>query len=141
MIKKNVKETAEYACNNLVEDLTTGLVSSLIKIPGLNAGRNSYNAVFKSGITKISKNTAAKMSFKVIAKGVAVESFGTFTTEILKKGYEVLTKELPKNPQQAVNNEDNNHNRIECCNLTQNYPTLAHSNTQDNYYCLCARWD
>lgn len=139
--KKNVKETAEYACNNLVEDLTTGLVSSLIKIPGLNAGRNSYNAVFKSGITKISKNTAAKISFKVIAKGVAVESFGTFTTEILKKGYEVLTKELPKNPQQAVNNEDNNHNRIECCNLTQNYPTLAHSNTQDNYYCLCARWD
>ncbi len=44
------------------------------KVPGITKGINSYMAVFKSGLTKLSHGTARKMSIKVITKGI----FGSF---------------------------------------------------------------
>ena len=46
-----------------------------IKIRGLNVGRNSFSAVFKSGITKLKNRTARRMSIKVMAKGLAATMF------------------------------------------------------------------
>ncbi len=46
-----------------------------IKVKGLNSDRNSYKAVFKSGMTKLRKGTARKMSFKVMGKGLAYNLF------------------------------------------------------------------
>ena len=48
------------------------------KLAGVTKGINSFIAVFKSGITKLINNTAAKMAIKVFAKG-------TFSIFILKK--------------------------------------------------------
>ena len=49
-------------------------------IQGLTIGRNSFMAVFKSGLTKLSKEIASKMSIKVILKGIvafiAIKNFG-----------------------------------------------------------------
>lgn len=41
-----------------------------IKIQGITSGRNSYTAVFKSGITKLLNQNAARMSWKVLKKGI-----------------------------------------------------------------------
>lgn len=42
-----------------------------VKASGITAGRNSMEAVFKSGLTKLGNQTASKMSAKVIGKGIA----------------------------------------------------------------------
>ena len=47
-----------------------------IKVKGLNSGRNSYGAVFKSGMTKLKHGTARRMSWKVMGKGLVYNLFG-----------------------------------------------------------------
>ena len=54
-----------------------------IKLKGLNAGRNSYSSVFKSGMTKLKNGTARRMSLKVFGKGLAVELFNGIGGTIL----------------------------------------------------------
>ena len=62
---------------NAVLDGTTSC--ALGKLPGINkitSGRNSYSAVYKSGLTKLRNGTAAKMSMKVLQKGIVSEFVG-----------------------------------------------------------------
>ena len=61
------------------KSLASGLFNLILgkgfnKVPGITKGINSYMAVFKSGLTKLSHGTARKMSIKVITKGI----FGSF---------------------------------------------------------------
>jgi len=46
-----------------------GLTKGL-KIQGITAGRNSWSAIFKSGLTKIANGNAAQMSFSVMMRGL-----------------------------------------------------------------------
>ena len=52
-------------------------------IQGLTIGRNSFFAIFKSGLTKLSKEIVKKMSLKVLLKGfvafMALKNFGLFS--------------------------------------------------------------
>lgn len=55
-------------------DATIGAVVSKavpVKVSGMTSGRNSMDAVFKSGLTKLGNKTASKMSLKVMGKGIA----------------------------------------------------------------------
>lgn len=57
---------------------------SIGKLPGIKgatAGRNSWSAVYKSGLTKLRNGTAARMSTKVIAKGLGSSIVGGFALD------------------------------------------------------------
>ena len=75
-IRNYNKSWAEIGANTL----TDGVVSyGLGKLPGIKkytAGRNSWSAVYKSGLTKLGNKTAARMSAKVIAKGLGSSAIG-----------------------------------------------------------------
>lgn len=49
--------------------------------PSAANGRNSWSAVYKSGLTKLRNGTAARMSAKVIAKGFGSSVFGGFALD------------------------------------------------------------
>ena len=51
--------------------LFTGSVFGGVSKLGITAGRNSFMAVFKSGLTKLTTGTAARMSLSVMMKGLA----------------------------------------------------------------------
>ena len=68
------KRTVAQIAKNTAVDATIGAVVSRVipvKVSGITAGRNSMDAVFKSGLTKLGNQTASRMSAKVIGKGVA----------------------------------------------------------------------
>jgi hypothetical protein len=51
-----------------------GLVAGVLggtKVNGATLGRNSFMSVWKSGLTKLSHGTAARMSARVMLKGLA----------------------------------------------------------------------
>ena len=55
------------------------------KIPGITkitAGRNSWSAVYKSGLTKLRNGTATKMSLKTLAKGIGSSIADDFLLDI-----------------------------------------------------------
>ncbi len=64
----------------VVGTLTDGVIAAVVgKLPGLKnwtKGRNSYKAVYRSGLTKLSNNTASRMSGKVVYKGLKASLVG-----------------------------------------------------------------
>lgn len=74
----NATGKTEYSFTEIIvkaagSGLLSGIMGSIFggsKIPGITSGRNSFWAIFKSGITKLINNNASKMSFKVILKGI-----------------------------------------------------------------------
>ncbi|HHW46454.1 MAG TPA: hypothetical protein GXX17_06030 [Clostridiales bacterium] len=66
------RSVAEIAKNTVVDTTIGAVVSKAIpvKVKGITTGRNSMDAVFKSGLTKLKNQTASRMSAKVIGKGI-----------------------------------------------------------------------
>ena len=67
------KRSAVEIITNTVVDATIGGVMNKfvpVKVSGITSGRNSMEAVFKSGLTKLGNKTASRMSLKVIGKGI-----------------------------------------------------------------------
>ena len=57
--------------NTAVDTGVGALFSKItVDIPGVTIGRNSYGAVYKSGLTKIGNQTVKRMSGKVVTKGI-----------------------------------------------------------------------
>jgi len=50
---------------------TTGKLLGGTRIQGITAGRNSFMAVWKSGLTKLRNSTVSRMSIRVMSKGFA----------------------------------------------------------------------
>lgn len=72
------------------------------KIPGnkgITAGRNSWSAVYRAGLTKLRNGTATQMSTKVIAKGLGSSVVGGFALDgyygIKQHGYDRVKRLLP----------------------------------------------
>ena len=100
------KSWGEIAANTAVDGT---IALGLGKLPGINkitSGRNSYSAVYKSGLTKLRNNVAKTMSSKVIKKGIISSAVGGLaldlhygvkqyaydsTKELIKKVSEVLS--------------------------------------------------
>ena len=72
--------------NVVIGAVVDGAVSfGLGKTPGIKgatAGRNSWSAVYKSGLTKLRNGTAARMSVKVVAKGLGSSIVGGFALDV-----------------------------------------------------------
>ena len=65
------KSWAEIGINAIVDGgISYGLGKVQLGIKKVTAGRNSWSAVYKSGLTKLRNGTASKMSTKVFAKGI-----------------------------------------------------------------------
>ena len=64
------KTWVEIAINTVADGAISYGLGKLPGIEGITKGRNSYNAVYKSGLTKLRNGTASRMSFKVMRKGI-----------------------------------------------------------------------
>ena len=64
------KSWGEIAVNTAVDGAVSYGVGELVKINGVTTGRNSWSAVFKSGLTKLRNGTAKHMGIKVVGKGI-----------------------------------------------------------------------
>ena len=62
------KSWAEIGANALIDGAISFGLGKLPGIKGATAGRNSWSAVYKSGLTKLRNGTVARMSAKVFAK-------------------------------------------------------------------------
>ena len=54
-----------------ITGFATGAIFSGVALQGVTRGANNFLAVFKSGLTKLRNGTVARMSMRVIAKGIA----------------------------------------------------------------------
>ena len=75
------KSWAEIGANTVVDGAVSYGLGKLPGIKGATAGRNSWSAVYKSGLTKLRNGTAARMSAKVIAKGLGSSIVGGFALD------------------------------------------------------------
>lgn len=64
------KSWAEIGVNAVADGAISFGLGKLPGVKGITAGRNSWSAVYKSGLTKLRNGTAARMGLKVIAKGI-----------------------------------------------------------------------
>ena len=75
------RSTKDILWNTVTQAAIGGIFgkADLIKVKGVTSGRNSFSAVYRSGLTKLKNHTAKKMSFKVMFKGFAsgyISDFG-----------------------------------------------------------------
>lgn len=76
------KSWAEIGANAVVDGAISYGLGKLPGIKGATAGKNSWSAVYKSGLTKLRNGNATKMSTKVIAKGLGSSVVGGFALDI-----------------------------------------------------------
>ena len=65
------KSWQEIALNSVADGLISGALGRIKGLKGVSSGRNSFSAVYKSGLTKLRNSTARRMSVKVLSKGLA----------------------------------------------------------------------
>ena len=75
------KSWAEIGANAVVDGAVSFGLGKIPGIKGATAGRNSWSAVYKSGLTKLRNGTAARMSVKVVAKGLGSSIVGGFALD------------------------------------------------------------
>ena len=76
------KSWTEIGANALADGAIGCGLGKLKGIKGATAGRNSWSAVYKSGLTKLRSGTAARMSKKVIFKGAGASFVGGFALDV-----------------------------------------------------------
>ena len=83
--------------STLVEDLILGGIlggiGSKIKIKGLNAGRNNYQAIFAGGITRLVNGTGA-MHLKTLLKGYIAQLVESIRDGVAGEIYDYIKTEL-----------------------------------------------
>ena len=79
--KKYKKTWTEIATNVVLDGTASYALGRLPGVKNISAGRNSYTAVYKSGLTKLRNKTASTMSRRVIRKGIISEIVGGFALD------------------------------------------------------------
>ena len=83
---KLLGDTATSAVKGLTTEYAFGKVGKYVKIPGINKGRGSCEAVWKQVMTKCAKGQIANVSAKTIGKGLIAYGATKTVDEIIKKG-------------------------------------------------------
>ena len=78
---------------DVLEDLILGGIGSKIKIKGLNAGRNNYQAIFAGGITRLVNGTGA-MHLKTLLKGYIAQLVESIRDGVAGEIYDYIKTEL-----------------------------------------------
>ena len=81
--KVSDKSWAEIGVNALADAAISFGLGKILNIKGMNKGRNSKLAVYKSGLTKLKRKIVAKMSLKVVGKGLVY----SFVSGLAMDGY------------------------------------------------------
>lgn len=93
--KNNDNSWGDIAIDTGVSTIVGGAVSKVplpkLKVKGVNSGRNSYSAVYKSGLTKIRNGTASKMSLKVLGKGTVAEMLDSLDLNFLVEEFAMMS--------------------------------------------------
>ncbi len=64
------KSCGDILTNSFEDGVLSYAVGEVLGVKGITSGKNSYSAVYKSGLTKIRNKYASRMSPKVVFKGV-----------------------------------------------------------------------
>gem|GEM_PF-3127883 len=94
---KQNRSATEIMVNSFV-DASIGAVMTefaSIKAKGITSGRNSMQAVFKSGLTKLGNKTASKMSAKVIGDGIVSGLVANASNAVVKTTKDLIIKSTP----------------------------------------------
>ncbi len=85
------------AVGGLVSKLGTGknAAPQFLKVTGINSGRNSFSAVYKRGLTMITKGYTDEMSWKVFFKGTVAKLFDDLPKNVLKAGAKSIYTPTP----------------------------------------------
>ena len=76
MIDNYDKSWSEIAINAVVDGAVGYGLGKMPGLQGITAGRNSWSAVYKSGLTKLRNGSARNMSEKVFGKGLGSSTWG-----------------------------------------------------------------
>lgn len=74
------KSWAEIGINSVVDGAVSFALGDVMQVKGITSGRNSWSAVYKSGLTKLRNGTATSMSLKVMARGLGATMVGSLPT-------------------------------------------------------------
>ena len=88
--------TAKHERQAALQLLTEGIVGGIgskIKIKGLNAGRNNYQAIFAGGITRLVNGTGA-MHLKTLLKGYIAQLVESIRDGVAGEIYDYIKTEL-----------------------------------------------
>ena len=75
------KSWAEIGVNAVADGMVSYGLGTLPGVKNITRGRNNMSAVYKSGLTKLRKGTAKRMSFKVKRKGLISTFVGGFAMD------------------------------------------------------------
>ena len=107
--KNLVADTAKSGISGASTGAIFGAASKYIKIPGINKGRGSYEAVWKQVMTKAAKGQIHNIMGKTLYKGIVAYGLVKFGDEIISQGKKFLEdkgKELMKNIFNRVTDPD-----------------------------------
>lgn len=94
--KNLVGSTVEGAATGAAAGFVFGAATKYIKIPGITAGRGSYEAVWKQVMTKTARGQIANVTGKTLLKGIVAYGVVGLPDKILKKGISEI-KDWAKN--------------------------------------------
>ena len=66
----------------------------VLKSPKITTGKNNYSSVYKSGLTKLRNDTASRMSYRVVAKGIMSEVASSSISTIYDGGRNYIDDKL-----------------------------------------------
>ena len=104
-VSKLLMDTATSAGTGAVAGFAFQSASKYIKIPGINKGRGSFEAVWKQVMTKAANGTIQNITAQTLMKGLTAYGLEHFADQIIKKGVDAVKdygKDLGKKVAQNV---------------------------------------
>ena len=91
--KRGIEQIGLDVCLLYTSPSILGGIGSKIKIKGLNAGRNNYQAIFAGGITRLVNGTGA-MHLKTLLKGYIAQLVESIGDGVAGEIYDYIKTEL-----------------------------------------------
>lgn len=91
--KNLLYSTASGGAEGAASGWVLGNAAKYIKIPGINKGRGSFQAIWKQVMTKAAKGQIANVTWRTVGKGMIAYGGVKLFDEILKKGKKKLLEE------------------------------------------------
>ena len=91
--KRGIEQIGLDVLEDLILGGILGGIGSKIKIKGLNAGRNNYQAIFAGGITRLVNGTGA-MHLKTLLKGYIAQLVESIRDGVAGEIYDYIKTEL-----------------------------------------------
>lgn len=81
-----------------------GKVGEYIKLPGINSGKGSFEAVWKQVMTKAARDQIANITWSTVGKGAVAYGIVKFSNQVIKKGIDEIKSALNNRSIEMVEN-------------------------------------